>query len=41
MDRFCWVVDGDIRLQFEPPFPFDRRGSDPENYLPADGSLNS
>jgi hypothetical protein len=33
MDRFCWVVDGDIRLQFEPLFPVDRSGSDPDGLV--------
>ncbi|TCO47789.1 hypothetical protein EV646_105346 [Kribbella antiqua] len=32
-DRFCWMEDGDLRLKFEPLFPFHRSGSDPDGLL--------
>jgi len=32
-DRFCWMVDGDLRLQFEPLFAYSRTGSDPDGLV--------
>lgn len=32
-DCFCWMEDGDLRLRFEPLFPYDRDGSDPDGLL--------
>jgi uncharacterized protein DUF6461 len=32
-DRFCWMEDGDLRLRFEPLFPYHRDGSDPDVLL--------
>jgi hypothetical protein len=34
-DRFCWMVDGDLRLSFEPLFPYHRSGSDPDGQVEA------
>jgi hypothetical protein len=35
VDYFYWMVDGDLRLQFEPLFPDTRDGSDPDGQLAA------
>jgi hypothetical protein len=35
LDRFCWMVDGDLRLYFEPLFPDVRSGSDPDGQIDA------
>jgi hypothetical protein len=32
-DRFCWVEDGDVRLEFEPLFATNRHGSTPDALL--------
>ena len=33
VDRFLFVCDGDVRLDFEPMFPTTREGSDPDGLL--------
>ncbi|MEU4390689.1 DUF6461 domain-containing protein [Kribbella sp. NPDC023855] len=33
VDRFSWMVDGDMRLTFEPLFAYDRAGSDPDGQV--------
>jgi hypothetical protein len=32
-DRFCWMDDGELRLQFEPLFPYIREGSEPDSLI--------
>lgn len=32
-DRFCWMEDGDLRLRFEPLFPYHRDGSDADGLI--------
>jgi hypothetical protein len=32
-DEFCWMVDGDLRLNFEPLFPYGRSGSEPDSMV--------
>jgi hypothetical protein len=33
VDHFYWIENGDIRLDFEPLFPADRFGSDPDGLV--------
>ncbi len=35
VDHFQWYEDGDLRLTFEPLFPFNRSGSDPDGLVDA------
>jgi hypothetical protein len=35
VDHFQWYEDGDLRLTFEPLFPFSRSGSDPDGLVDA------
>lgn len=35
VDHFHWCEDGDLRLHFEPLFPFSRDGSDPDGLEPV------
>jgi hypothetical protein len=34
-DRFCWMEDGELRVRFEPLFPYHRDGSDPDSLVDA------
>jgi hypothetical protein len=33
VDDFCWYEDGELRLHFQPLFPYDRDGSHPDELL--------
>ncbi|HWD78252.1 MAG TPA: DUF6461 domain-containing protein [Kribbella sp.] len=32
-DRFCWMEDGELRVRFEPLFPYHRDGSEPDSLV--------
>ncbi|MFG1906722.1 DUF6461 domain-containing protein [Kribbella sp. NPDC048928] len=32
-DRFCWMEDGELRVRFEPLFPYRRDGAEPDSLI--------